>query len=78
MEEKESDGSMFDEIMENYPDEEFLFPTGFEKAVIGVEVPSMRLIISAKKCIELLIDEETNEEDANEHYDFNIVGSYMG
>jgi hypothetical protein len=39
----------------------------------------MRLIYSVKKVIETLITEdEMSLEDAMEHYEFNIRGSYIG
>jgi hypothetical protein len=70
---------MLEEIIEYYPDETFLKADGFDEAVIGVEIPSMRLIYSVKKVIETLITEdEMSLEDAMEHYEFNIRGSYMG
>lgn len=65
--------------MEYYPDESFLKADGFDNAVIGVEIPSMRLIYSVTKVIETLITEdEMSLEDAMEHYEFNIRGSYVG
>ena len=70
---------MLEGILEYYPDESFLKADGFDEAVIGVEIPSMRLIYSVTKVIETLITEdEMSLEDAMEHYEFNIRGSYMG
>jgi hypothetical protein len=70
---------MLEGILEYYPDESFLKADGFDDAVIGVEIPSMRLIYSVTKVIETLITEdEMSLEDAMEHYEFNIRGSYMG
>jgi len=70
---------MLETILEYYPDESFLKADGFDSAVIGVEIPSMRLIYSVTKVIEILItDDEMTFTDALEHYDFNIRGSYMG
>lgn len=70
---------MLEGILEYYPDESFLKADGFDNAVIGVEIPSMRLIYSVTKVIETLITEdEMSLEDAMEHYEFNIRGSYVG
>lgn len=70
---------MLEEIIEYYPDETFLKADGFDEAVIGVEIPSMRLVYSVKKVIEILITEdEMSLEDAMEHFEFNIRGSYVG
>lgn len=70
---------MLETILEYYPDESFLKADGFDSSVIGVEIPSMRLIYPVTKVIETLItDDEMSMEDAMEHYEFNIRGSYMG
>jgi hypothetical protein len=64
-------------ILENYPDESFLKADGFDEAVIGVDENSMRLIYSVSKCIEIL-REDMSEEDALEHFYYNVSGSYVG
>jgi hypothetical protein len=70
---------MLEAIIEYYPNETFLKADGFDEAVIGVEIPSMRLIYSVIKVIETLItEEEMNLDDALEHFEFNIRGSYVG
>ncbi len=70
---------MLEDIIENYPDEEFLVADGFNDAIIGVDEPSMRLIYSINKCIEILMfDENMSEEDALEHFSYNVSGGYVG
>lgn len=69
---------MLDAIVENYYDEEILKADGFDDAVIGIEPGSMRLIYSVSKCIDILIEEGMTQEDAIEHFDFNVSGSYVG
>lgn len=69
---------MLDAIVEYYYDEEILKADGFDDAVIGIEQGSMRLIYSVTKCIEILILEGMTQEDAIEHFDFNVAGSYVG
>jgi hypothetical protein len=51
-----------------------------DSAVIGVEIAEpMRLIYSVSKIIEHLVTEdEMSVEDAMEHFEFNIRGSYVG
>ena len=71
--------SMLESIIENYPDETFLKADGLDEAIIGVEVPSMRLCYSVTKVLDILTtDDEMEMEDALEHFDFNIRGSYVG
>jgi hypothetical protein len=68
---------MIDEIIERYEEETFLKADGFDEAIIGVNEADMRLIYSVKKCIEILC-RDMNEEEAIEHFDFNVRGSYVG
>ena len=67
-----------DEILESYPDEEFLKADGFDDAIVGVEVYSNRLVYSAQKAISILIDDGMLEEDAIEHLYYNVIGAYVG
>ena len=68
-----------DEILENYPDEEFLKADGFDLAIIGVEANSLRLVYSVEKCIELLMEDDgMSYEDGIEHLYFNVIGAYVG
>ena len=68
---------MLENIIENYPEEEFLKADGFDDAIIGIEEPSMRLIYSVSKCLEIL-RVDMSEEDALEHFYYNVSGSYVG
>ena len=69
--------SIIDEILERYQDESFLKADGFDEAIIGVDEKEMRLIYSVSKCIEILC-RDMSEEDALEHFDYNVSGRYMG
>lgn len=70
---------ILNQIIETYPDEEFLIADGFNSAIIGVDEKSMRLIYSVKKSIEILIiDQLMTEDEAIEYFEFNVSGSYMG
>jgi hypothetical protein len=71
-----------DELIKTYPDEEFLYPTGFEEAVMGAVVDEngehpTRVIMSIRLCIETLCQEMPYTE-ALEHFNFNIMGAYVG
>jgi hypothetical protein len=71
--------TMLEGIIEYYGDDSFLLATGFDEAVIGVETPSMRLIYSVTKIIEILMTrDEMTMEDAMEFYEFNIKGGWVG
>ena len=49
----------------------------YEQAIIGQDDASLRIVYSADKIIEILSEEMTHEE-AEEFYEYNILGAYMG
>jgi len=70
---------MLEKILEWFPEEEILKADGFDNAIIGIDDTSMRLIYSVNKCIEILVSEENlNEEDALDHFYYNVKGSWVG
>ena len=64
-------GDVLTGILENYEDEEIMTADGFDYAVIGIELPSMRLIYSVTKCLSILM-EDMEEIDAIEHFNYNV------
>jgi hypothetical protein len=68
---------MLDKILEWFPEDQILKADGFDEAILGIEEGSMRLIYSKSKCIEILC-RDMSEEDAMEHFDYNVAGSYVG
>ena len=68
---------MIQKIIEKFEEAEFLKADGFDDAIIGVDEDSGRLIYSVSKCLTIL-QEDMNEEDATEHFYFNVSGSYVG
>jgi hypothetical protein len=76
----QTESDILEEILERYPDEEFLKADGFDKAIIGVSEDfnqPLRLVYSTNKCIEILCM-DMSELDAIEYFDYNVKGSYMG
>jgi hypothetical protein len=68
-----------EEIIERYPEEEFLKADGFDSAIIGVDPNSMRLIYNRDKMIDILVyEEEHTELDAIEYLEFNTWNAYVG
>ena len=61
-------------------DEECLVADGFDRAVIGITFGSeAKTVYSVRKIIDVLVNEEDmSVEDAIEHFEYNIAGSYMG
>lgn len=70
--------SLLEALMEAHPDTEFLVADGFDGAIIGYHTSSERLIYSVKKCIQILMEEGMTEEDALEHFSYNVEGAYVG
>tara|TARA_R100001086_G_C11747847_1_gene234424 strand:+ start:475 stop:738 length:264 start_codon:yes stop_codon:yes gene_type:complete len=50
---------------------------GFDAAIIGID-SKQRMVYSIEKILAILIDDDMNEEDALEHFYYNIAGSYVG
>jgi hypothetical protein len=69
---------MLQEIIENFPDIEFLKADGLDSAVIGFDEQSERLIYSVSKIMEILMSDGMTDEDALDHYYYNIAGAYVG
>jgi hypothetical protein len=68
-----------EEIIEMFPEEEFLTADGFDSAIVGVEPNSMRLVYDRDKMIGILItDEEMEEIDAIEYLEYNTWNAYVG
>ena len=68
-----------EEIIEMFPEEEFLTADGFDSAIVGVEPNSMRLVYDRDKMIGILMtDEEMEEIDALEYMEFNTWNAYVG
>ena len=68
-----------EEIIEMFPEEEFLKADGFDSAIVGVEPNSMRLVYDRDKMIGILMtDEEMEEIDAIEYLEYNTWNAYVG
>ena len=67
------------DILESYPEEEFLKADGFDGAIVGIEANSLRLVYSVEIAVEILITRDGMEaDDALEHMYYNVIGSYVG
>ena len=67
-----------EEIIEMFPEEEFLTADGFDGAIVGVEPNSMRLVYDRDKMIGILMtDEEMEEIDAIEYLEYNTWNAYV-
>lgn len=67
------------DILESYPEEEFLKADGFDDAIVGIEANSLRLVYSVELAVECLMrEEDMTREDALEHLYYNTITAYVG
>ena len=57
--------------------EETLKADGFDDAIIGIG-SKQRMVYSIEKILQILQDDDMTQEDALEHFYYNIDGSYVG
>lgn len=56
-----------------------MFADGFDEAILGIDSTSQRVIYSVKKCYNILQNRDgMSDEEAEEFFAFNVLGSYMG
>ncbi len=73
-----------DEVEYEYPDEQLLYPTDLKDAIIGTvdmfmgsEGIQTRILLDRERCLKILCDrDEMTLEEAIEHFEFNVIGSY--
>lgn len=70
-------------ILSEYPDyaEDILLADGFDEAFLGIiqgAGQEPKACYDRDKCIEILMKEGSSEEDAVEHFEYNIINSYVG
>lgn len=62
-------------------DAAILLADGFEDALLGfVEVAGRSLVAlyDRNKCIQILMEDNLSYEDAEEFFEFNVLGAYVG
>ena len=68
-----------EELMEVLAEEECLTADGFDEALVGCSYgANVVAVYDIDRVIEILVEEGMDYNDAVEHADFNIVGSYVG
>ena len=65
-------------ILSLYEDEDILTATGLDKAVIGIDQNTTRLIYSYKKIIQILMEDHMTREEAEEWFGYNIQSAWFG
>jgi len=71
--------SMLEQFAEENPDA--LTADGFDDAFIGIcrrfSLPALAAY-SYEKCLEIIMKDGANYEEAVEHFEFNVIGSWVG
>ena len=58
---------------------EIMKADGFDDAVIGVTFGAeAKAVYSVSKCLDILVEEGMSMEDAVEHFEYNVGGSFVG
>lgn len=67
------------EILDLYPDDQFLKADGFDDAIIGVDAYHEKLVYDVSKMVLILIGEnQMSEDDAMDYLYFNVIDAYIG
>tara|TARA_R110000824_G_scaffold2998_1_gene13729 strand:+ start:2657 stop:2923 length:267 start_codon:yes stop_codon:yes gene_type:complete len=68
--------TILQQITEDFPDDTFLYPTGYEDCVVGLQYASDVLIMDSNKIInKIIVEDGLSEVDAIEYFDYNIAGA---
>ena len=70
--------SKLQQILELYPDDTFVIVDGFDDAIIGVDDNNLKIVYDIDEVINILIINGMDVDEAIEHYEYNIAGSYVG
>jgi hypothetical protein len=67
------------EILDLFPEDQFLKADGFDDCVIGFEPNSMKLIYNIDKMVKTLMNKDKmSKNTATEYLEFNVFSAYMG
>jgi hypothetical protein len=70
--------TLLDFLVEHYSEETFLKADGFDSACIGFDYKTHRLIYSTSKCVNILVADGMDYEEACEYFQFNTLEAYVG
>lgn len=66
-------------ILDDYAGEELVFANGFDSAVLGIEMDSLRIIYSIRKCLNVLMrHSDLTYEEALDFFDSKISNVDLG
>ena len=63
----------------SYINEQALFANGFDDALLGIDMLDYIAVYDADKCLDILMQtSDMTREEAEEYFEFNTLGAYMG
>ena len=63
----------------SYINEQALFANGFDDALLGIDMLDYTAVYDTDKCIDILMQtSDMTREEAEEYFEFNTLGAYMG
>ena len=70
-----------DDLVEMSGDEDLMTADGFDAAILGYVQrcgqPAI-VVYDRERCIDIIMSWGLSEEDAEEHFEFNVVGGWVG
>lgn len=65
--------SMLQQILDNFPDEQFVILDGLDNAVIGVDQNAERLVYSINDIVDCFVEQGMEPDEAIEYYEYNTA-----
>jgi hypothetical protein len=64
---------MLQQILDNFPDEQFVILDGLDNAVIGVDQNAERLVYSINDIVDCFVEQGMEPNEAIEYYEYNTA-----
>jgi hypothetical protein len=68
---------MLEKFLKAFPEEYFHTIDGFNDAIIGLDITSMRVIYSISKCLDILM-EKMSKEESLKYFENDVQNIYVG
>lgn len=64
---------LLQQILDNYPDQEFIILDGLDNAVIGVDQNAEKLVYSINGIVDCFVEQGMEPDEAIEFYEYNTA-----
>ena len=64
---------MLQQILDNFPDEQFVILDGLDNAVIGVDQNAEKLVYSINAIVDCFVEQGMGPDEAIEYYEYNTA-----